>query len=318
MVWEDIDRQTSCDRGGYHGRFAPSPTGALHFGSLVAALGSWLDARARGGRWSVRIDDLDRPRIAPGADRSILKALEDFGLWWDGPVAYQSEHEDAYRAALLQLQTTGLAYPCGCSRSEISRVARLGPAGYIYPGICRSGLSIGRQARSWRMRSPAQPIRFWDRAYDRIQHVDLESTVGDFVIRRADGLYAYHLAVVVDDAALGITDVVRGGDLLSCTPPQILLQQVLGLPMPRYLHLPIARDARGKKLSKQTRAAPIHSSRAGPLLYCALTFLGQNPPSELRAAPPEELLSWAREHWLPEHIPKPSLPWRIRDRSCLC
>lgn len=290
----------------YVGRFAPSPTGPLHFGSLVAALGSWLDARAQNGRWSVRIDDVDRPRVVPGASTAILKALEGFGLWWDGPVVYQSEREESYQAALERLQSAGLAYPCGCSRSEINRKGRLGTAGYIYPGTCRVGLSVGRQPRSWRMLSRSQSIGFRDRAYNDIQQVDVESTIGDFVIRRADGLYAYHLAAVVDDAALGITDVVRGSDLLSCTPPQILLQQVLGLPTPRYLHLPVARDAQGRKLSKQTHAPPVHPRHAAPLLHCASAFLGQSPPAELRSAPPVELLEWALRHWLPEEP-----PWRF-------
>lgn len=304
MAREGTDRQTSvaCGRGTYVGRFAPSPTGPLHFGSLVAALGSWLDARAQGGRWSVRIDDLDRSRVMLGADESILNTLEGFGLWWDGPVVYQSAREEAYQAALRRLQTAGLTYPCGCSRSEISRTGRLGPIGYIYPGTCRAGLPVGRQPRSWRMLSRSQPICFRDRGCSNLQQVDLESTIGDFVIRRADGLFAYHLATVIDDAALGTTDVVRGGDLLSCTPAQILLQQRLGLPTPRYLHLPIACDARGKKLSKQTQAPPVHPRRAGPWLQAALTFLGQNLPAELRTAPPDELLEWARRHWQPRQL----------------
>ena len=281
----------------YCGRFAPSPTGALHFGSLVAALGSWLDARAHNGRWAVRIDDLDRPRVVPGADISILRTLDQFGLCWDGPVVYQSQREDAHRAAMKRLQISGLAFPCGCSRSDIRRAGRLGAAGYIYPGTCRAGLPAGRSARTWRMLSRSTPVRFQDRGRTGIQQVSVEDTVGDFVIRRADGLCAYHLATVVDDAALGVTDVVRGGDLLDCTPPQILLQKNLGLPKPRYLHLPIAVNALGKKLSKQTHAPPVDPRRAGSWLFSALTFLGQSPPAELRLAPPKELLAWGLQHW---------------------
>ncbi|EAR23362.1 tRNA glutamyl-Q(34) synthetase GluQRS [Nitrococcus mobilis] len=307
MSWEHINRQTAVRArpSSYIGRFAPSPTGPLHFGSLVAALGSWLDAHAQGGRWAVRIDDLDRPRNVPGADGSILRTLDGFGLWWDGPVAYQSKREEAYRAALVHLQRAGLAFPCGCSRREISRTGRLGPAGYIYPGTCRAGRPIDRPLRSWRMLSRSAPIRFQDRACIGIQEMDLERMVGDFVICRADGLYAYHLASVVDDAALGVTDVVRGGDLLNCAPPQILLQRKLGLPTPRYLHLPVARDTEGKKLSKQTQAPPVHPHRAGAWLHSALAFLRQAPPAELRAAPPGELLGWALRHWRPQRLLNP-------------
>lgn len=308
MSWEDINQQIAVRPrpSTYTGRFAPSPTGPLHFGSLVAALGSWLDAHAQGGRWAVRIDDLDRPRNVPGADGSILRTLDGFGLWWDGPVVYQSKREEAYRAALAHLQRTGLAFPCGCSRREISRTGRLGPVGYIYPGTCRGGHPVDRPLRSWRMLSRSAPIRFRDRACIDVQQVDLERMVGDFVIRRADGLYAYHLASVVDDAALGVTDVVRGGDLLNCTPPQILLQRKLGLPTPRYLHLPVARDAEGKKLSKQTQAPPVHPHhRAGAWLHSALAFLRQAPPAELRAAPPDELLGWALRHWRAQRLLNP-------------
>lgn len=305
MTWKGIAAQASaqpCARR-YVGRFAPSPTGPLHFGSLVAALGSWLDARAQDGYWALRVDDLDRPRVAPGAAGSILRALDGFGLWWDGPVIYQSQRDEAYRAALHQLHSVGFAYPCGCSRSQITRAGRLGPAGFIYPGTCRAGLPTGRQPRAWRMLTRARTIRFRDRASNSIQQIDLECTIGDFVIRRADDLYAYHLATVVDDAALGITDVVRGGDLLTATPPQILLQQTLGLSTPRYLHLPVARDTKGNKLSKQTQAPPVHPRDAGPLLYTALMFLGQNPPAELRSDVPGELLGWAQRNWLPPQAP---------------
>lgn len=304
MTMEARDRQTqpACGSGKYVGRFAPSPTGPLHFGSLVSALGSWLDARSHGGSWAVRIDDLDRPRVAPGADDSILRTLEAFGLWWDGPVVYQSGREEAYRVALEQLRSAGHLYPCGCSRSEIKRAARSGPAGPIYPGTCRAGLAVDRQPRSWRLLSRSRRIRFRDRSSAAVQEVDLESTIGDVVVLRADGLYAYHLAVVVDDASLGVSDVVRGGDLLSSTPPQILLQQLLAIPTPRYLHLPIALDARGKKLSKQNQAPPVDPHHSSLWLHRALTFLGQTPPAQLQGAPAGEQLEWARHHWQPPRL----------------
>lgn len=307
MTMEARDRQIQSARrsGKYVGRFAPSPTGPLHFGSLVSALGSWLDARAHGGSWSVRIEDLDRPRVVPGADESILKTLEAFSLWWDGPVVYQSGREEAYRAALEQLHSAGQLYPCGCSRNEIKRTGHLGPAGPVYPGTCRSGLAQGRQPRSWRLLSRARHIRFCDRSTAGIHEVDLESTIGDVVVHRADGLYAYHLAVVVDDAALGVSDVVRGGDLLSSTPPQILLQQLLAIPTPRYLHLPIALDAHGNKLSKQNQAPPVNPQQSSSLLHRALTFLGQAPPAELQGAPSEKQLAWATRNWRPQRLSRP-------------
>lgn len=262
---------------GYVGRFAPSPTGPLHFGSLIAAVGSYLQARSRGGRWLVRIEDLDRPREVAGAADDILRTLETYGLHWDGPVLYQSRRDAAYAAALETLRARHAVYPCACTRQDIAR-ARLKLGGAAdYPGTCRGGLPPGRQPRAWRVRTERQVIGFEDGVLGRCEF-DLEHTSGDFVVRRADGLFAYQLAVVVDDAEQGVNEVVRGADLLDSTPRQILLQRLLGLPTPAYLHLPVATTARDEKLSKQTGAAPLDRNRPLPALRRALAFLGQPVP----------------------------------------
>jgi len=251
----------------YRGRFAPSPTGPLHFGSLVAALASYLDARAHQGVWLVRIEDVDTVRCVPGADRSILRTLEAFGLRWDEPVLYQSARTDAYRAALDRLRRDGWAYPCSCSRKE----AGAGP----YPGTCRQGPRHAGGPFSWRVR------------YD-------DPALGDFVVLRSDGLFSYQLAVVVDDAAQGVTDVVRGADLVSCTPWQNWLQHLLGYPVPRYLHIPLATNAAGEKLSKQTQAPPLDPAQAPALLRAALRFLHQ---PEAAGVTPSEILESAVRQW---------------------
>jgi len=264
----------------YVGRFAPSPTGALHFGSLVAALASWLDARAAGGRWLVRIEDLDAPRTQPGAADDILRTLERLGLAWDGPVLYQSSRVALYAQALQKLETQ--VYWCGCSRREIADSALgLGADGaQVYPGTCRSGLAPGKAARALRIKCSGR-VTFTDRVQGTQAQL-LEKDVGDFVLRRADGPFAYQLAVVVDDAAQGVTDVVRGADLLGSTGRQIYLQRALGLPTPRYLHIPAAVNAEGEKLSKQTGAAPIGGGREA--LRRALWFLGQPETDDLAQA----------------------------------
>ena len=262
----------------YTGRFAPSPTGPLHMGSLVAALASWLDARAAGGRWLVRMEDLDRPRVMPGAADAILDGLARLGLNWDGEVVYQSQRDDLYRAALERIETH--TYWCGCSRREIAD-SSLGLAvdgAPIYPGTCRAATSGTRRALRVRV---SDTIAFDDRLQGR-QVQALERDIGDFVLYRADGLFAYQLAVVVDDAEQGITDVVRGADLLDSTPRQIYLQRLLDLPTPRYLHVPVAVDARGEKLSKQTGAQPIQPSMT--TIRCALRFLGQPEATSLDEA----------------------------------
>jgi glutamyl-Q tRNA(Asp) synthetase len=286
------------------GRFAPSPTGPLHFGSLVAALGSFLDARAQGGRWLLRIEDVDEVRTQPGATSAILATLEACGFEWDGEVEFQSRRTALYRAALERLTATGDAYPCSCSRSEIAAaadVAGTGPAAdgaRIYPGTCREGLAPGRTARAMRVRTNAVPIEFQDRLQGPITQ-SVEREVGDFVLLRADGYFAYQLAVVIDDAEQGVTEVVRGTDLIDSTARQIHLQRLLGLPALRYLHLPVATNAVGEKLSKQTGAAASDARALAP----ALAFLGHAPPASLARAPAHELLAWAVAHWDPTRLP---------------
>ena len=281
------------------GRFAPSPTGPLHFGSLVAALGSYLDARARGGRWMVRLEDVDEPRTQPGAAESILATLEHCGFEWDGAVEVQSRRKALYKDALDRLRAAGHAYPCGCTRKEIADSALALDGARIYPGTCRHGLASGRTERAWRVRTDGATIEVEDRLQGRIAQ-SLEREVGDFVLFRADGYFAYQLAVVVDDAAQGITDIVRGADLLDSTARQIHLQRLLGLPTPTYLHLPVAVNPAGEKLSKQTEA-----QAAGPAaIAAALAFLGHAPPAVLRAAPAKELVAWGIAHWDSARLPK--------------
>jgi len=262
----------------YRGRFAPSPTGPLHLGSLVTALASWLDARAHGGDWLVRVEDIDYPRCVKGADTDILQALEALGLHPDEPPVWQSRREALYAEALRQLDAEGHLYPCGCSRKEIAdslvhvreRHQTLG-----YPGTCRNGLH-GKLPRAWRVRvpdGPAATICFDDR-WQGHQYQNLESELGDFVLRRADGLWAYQLAVVVDDAAQGITDIVRGADLLDSTPRQIHLQHLLGLPTPSYLHVPVVVNTIGEKLSKQSGAQALDTSAPLDTLRMAGAHLG--------------------------------------------
>jgi len=288
----------------YRGRFAPSPTGPLHFGSLVAALGSYLDARARDGEWLVRMEDLDPPRAAPGAAADILRTLESLELHWDGAILRQSERGDAYQAALAELERMGATYPCACTRREIGDSALAGIDGsLVYPGTCRNGLPPGRTARATRVRVDDAAIEFEDAVQGQMRQ-RLATDVGDFVLRRADGLFAYQLAVVVDDAAQGITDVVRGADLLDSAPRQIFLQRLLGVPTPRYLHLPVATNAVGDKLSKQTLAPPIDRTRPGAALLAALDFLGQRPDSRLVDALPADVLAVAISRWDRALIPR--------------
>lgn len=280
----------------YVGRFAPAPTGPLHFGSLVTALASWLDARAAGGRWLVRIEDVDHPRVVPGADRDILHTLEHLGLLWDGEVVWQGARRARYAEGLAALERSGLTFPCGCTRQEV------GP-GQAYPGRCRAGLPPGRPARSTRLRVPDEPVVFDDRIQGRFEQC-LASTVGDFVVRRADGLVAYHLAVVSDDADQGVTHVLRGADLIDSTPRQIHLQRCLGLPTPLYAHVPVACRPEGAKLSKQNHAPAIELRRAGAALIAALAFLGHGCPAALVGAQPRELLDWAQAAWRLGAVPR--------------
>lgn len=247
------------------GRFAPSPTGPLHLGSLVAAVGSWLYARHDDGQWLVRMEDLDTPRLVPGSADEILRALERYALTWDGEVVYQSQRIPLYEAALNELRSKNLVFDCACSRAEMGEEA-------IYPGTCRNGIPAGRAPRAVRFRGSGE--------------------VDDFVVKRADGIFAYQLAVVVDDAAQGVTQVVRGADLLSSTPRQIALRQALGYPTPEYVHLPLVLDPDGKKLGKRDGALPLPSldeAHVRETLAWALRFLNIEVPP----APPAEMLQQA-------------------------
>ncbi len=278
----------------YRGRFAPSPTGPLHLGSLVAALASYLDARAAAGQWLVRIEDVDQTRAVPGAADGILRTLDALGFTWDGPVVMQSGRTELYDAAIEALKMAGQAYDCGCSRAEIAAVATSGNEGPLYPGTCRDGLPPGKQPRSVRLRVPQDTVCCADRIAPRLCQ-QMASEIGDFVIRRADGYTAYQLAVVVDDADQGISHVVRGADLYTSTPRQRYLQGLLGLPLPAYAHVPLVRGPGGLKLSKQDRARPVDPTAPLPALRYALRFLGQ-------AEPPERtdlagFWRWAISHW---------------------
>lgn len=289
------------------GRFAPSPTGSLHFGSLIAAVGSFADAKAAGGTWLVRMEDLDRTREVPGAADEILRTLDAFGLHWDGAVLFQSQRTDAYDAAIARLEALGVTYPCGCSRREVALRGQAGPEGPIYPGTCRHGLPPGRAPRSLRLRVDDARIAFEDRIQGARQQ-ELATAAGDFVLRRADGIHAYQLAVVVDDAEQGVTDVVRGADLLLSTPRQIRLQEHLDLPQPAYAHLPLAVDEHGRKLSKSLAALAIDPRDPLRSLLAAWRFLGQPAPDE----PPDDVASfwaWATTIWNTARVPpQPSRP----------
>lgn len=289
------------------GRFAPSPSGPLHFGSLVAALGSALEARRDGGRWLVRIEDIDAPRARDGADRAILGELERLGFVWDERPVWQSQRIELYRAALERLAALRLTYGCACSRREIADSAPTADVTRRYPGTCRGGLPPGRRARSTRLRVDGGHhevmVRFEDRVQGEIvQNVEL--AVGDFVLERADGQIAYQLAVVVDDAAQGVSEVVRGADLLESTPRQIFLQRRLGLPTPSYAHLPVALDGNGDKLSKQTLARPTDGLPAAQILCAALEFLGQRPPDGLSNQTASEVWAWATQAWDLARVPR--------------
>ena len=296
----------------YRGRFAPSPTGPLHFGSLVAAVGSYLDARHQRGEWRLRIEDIDPPREVPGAADGILRTLEAFGLEWDGPVGYQSRCGERYAAVLERLERLGFLYGCACTRREIPDSGVRGAGAAVYPGTCRAGLPPGRTARALRVRVDDGDIGVQDRLQGAIRQLLREAT-GDFIVRRADGLTAYQLAVVVDDGAQRISHIVRGADLLDSTPRQVYLQRLLGLPEPAYLHLPVAVNDAGEKLAKQTRAREVNTAQAGRILLDVLHFLNQRLPDADGDAVPAELLGWAVEHWDVEAIPAGrSLPAPMR------
>lgn len=280
----------------YVGRFAPTPSGYLHFGSLVAAVASYLDARAVDGKWLVRMEDLDPPREMPGAQAAILETLERYGFEWDGPVERQSERGDVYAAQVEQWLRSGLAYACTCSRKQLE-----GSNG-IYPGTCRDAQHDWHGNVAIRLRVPELDYRFTDRLQGEF-HQHLGREVGDFIIRRRDGLFAYQLAVVLDDAWQGVTDIVRGADLLDNTPRQLYLQELLGIAAPRYLHVPLIIQPDGHKLGKSYRSPPLQADQASPLLVRALNALGQQPPAELRQATPQEVLAWGIVHWDANAIP---------------
>ena len=286
----------------YRGRFAPSPTGPLHFGSLVAAMGSYLEAKSCRGEWLVRIENIDSPREVTGAAKEILDTLEALGMEWDGEVVYQDQRHEAYQAALTMLEQRSMVYPCTCSRKEIADSGIIHREAGAYPGTCRAGLSDYRNSASLRVRTHDDPIEFKDTLLGPVRQ-QLTSTTGDFVLRRADGIYTYQLAVVVDDAAQGITHVVRGSDLLDSTPRQIYLQHLLGYSTPTYMHLPLVTNTQGKKLSKQTRAAAIDLSNPVAQLVSALEFLGQNPPAEMVESSLASLWQWSLPNWTLQRIP---------------
>jgi len=292
------------------GRFAPSPTGPLHFGSLVAAVASYLDVKSNinhplrhtDSQWLVRMEDLDKPREIKGAADDILHTLEAFGFAWDGEVIYQSQRTEAYQDALEQLKSH--TYSCICSRREIADSAMQGIDGLIYPGTCKAKTNLNKhQQHAMRVKVLDKNISFHDITQGNISQ-NLARDIGDFVLKRADGLFAYQLAVVVDDAAQGVNHIVRGSDLLDSTPRQIYLQQLLGYAQPSYAHLPIAVNAQGEKLSKQTLAAPISILQAPALLTQALTFLGQQPPLELANESVNNVWQWAFAHWQIAKVPK--------------
>ena len=293
------------------GRFAPSPTGCLHTGSLAAAAGSWLMARRSGGRWLLRMDDLDTPRQIPGMADDIRRTLEDFALEWDGEITWQSRTIAEYEAAFEQLRRQGVVYPCCCSRREIAAAASAPQPDdedtVPYAGSCRNGMRPGATLRSWRLLVPDETVCFHD-----LRHGDVCRNIfrgcGDFVIRRGDGEFAYQLAVVVDDSRAGVSQVVRGDDLLVSTPRQVYLHRLLGLPVPEYCHLPLVTGPDGAKLSKRDHPVSHQlgswKGREGQLLLDILRFLGLAPPRELTGASCHEILQWGMISFDPARIPR--------------
>lgn len=291
-------------RAPYIGRFAPSPSGPLHFGSLVSALASYLHARAANGRWLVRMEDLDPPREEPGAKEAILSALEAHQLYWDDEVLFQSDRLTAYEETLERLLAQGLAYRCRCTRKDIHAL------GGVYDGRCRDRAVSPDEPHAWRLKlfdvpdghsEPADPYR-WTDLFQGPQAQSLRQEVGDPIIKRKDGLFAYQLAVIVDDIHQGITHIIRGVDLLPVSAGQLAAFALLGGQPPVLGHVPVANNELGQKLSKQHHAPPLEPKRAGTNLWYALDFLQQQPPVELRGAAPETVLEWARSHWRPERI----------------
>jgi len=277
------------------GRFAPSPTGPLHFGSVVAAVASYMQAKNQRGKWLVRMDDVDSPRNQAGADTAILKTLEILGLHWDDEVLFQSHRQEAYQEALEILSDKKLVYRCTCTRKQLQ--------GTAYPGTCRHQAHDPDQQHSLRIITNQSPTKFNDEIQGHFQQV-LETEIGDFIVHRADGLVAYHIATVVDDAWQGITEIVRGADLLDSTPRQIYLQQILNYSMPSYAHLPVAVNEHGYKLSKQHYARPVNDTEPVAILFTALDFLGQQPDKVLLHGNVEEIIQWGIKHWSMNKIPR--------------
>jgi glutamyl-Q tRNA(Asp) synthetase len=287
----------------YIGRFAPSPTGPLHFGSLVAAVASYCEAKIHGGKWLIRIEDLDKPREVKGAAATILKQLEACGFEWNDSIIYQSQRSNFYADALAVLNNKQLIYPCTCTRKEIADSStHIGIEGLVYPGTCLLHPIKENTAIAWRIKTPKQNFCFNDAIQGDVCQ-NLHQDIGDFVLKRADSLFAYQLAVVIDDAAQGITNIVRGADLLNSTPRQIYLQQMLHYSTPQYAHVPLACNSAGEKLSKQTLALPITTANTPHYLFLALQFLGQTPPPSLQFETPETIWLWAKSNWQLAKIP---------------
>jgi glutamyl-Q tRNA(Asp) synthetase len=282
---------------GYIGRFAPTPSGPLHFGSLIAAVGSYLQARCADGAWLLRIEDLDRPRCVAGADANIIATLAAYGFEWDGPIERQSRRLPLYRIALEKLLANRQAFYCTCSRSQIAaQIGDESEAEVRYPGTCRGVLSKPDAPHCVRFAVPDEPVRFHDRLRGPISELPT-ATCGDFPILRRDGIFSYHLAVVVDDAQQGITEVARGADLLGSTARQVVLQKALGLATPDYCHLPLALDTRHRKLSKSAQSIAIDTQNPVPVLWQALNFLELAVPPELQRSTLDELWNWAKANW---------------------
>ncbi len=285
------------------GRFAPTPSGPLHLGSLLAAAGSYLSARSQRGRWLLRIDDLDQDRCIPGMADQFLKVLAAFGFEWDGNVEFQSDRSDLYATALKSLAGSGHCYPCSCSRSQLAALALEPGSEPVYPGTCRNDPEAGRGPHALRFRiADGEPPVEFDDVWQGHVGQDCAGEAGDFIVRRRDGFAAYHLAVVVDDHAQGVTEVVRGADLLSSTPRHILLQRALGHATPRYGHLPLLTEPDGQKLAKSRRAVPLAATAASRQLWDVLAWLEQAPPAALSGAPVAEIWAWALENWRPARI----------------
>lgn len=286
----------------YRGRFAPSPTGPLHFGSLIAATGSYLQARHQQGEWHLRIEDIDPPREMSGATKSILRMLETYGFEWDGDVIYQSQRLNLYQEYLDKLIEDHYTFPCTCSRKEIHQHLTKSST-QVYPGTCRNKKSVTRGQYAYRVFAQDGNITFNDQLQGKKTY-HLQTEIGDFVVKRADGLFSYQLAVAIDDGNMGISEVVRGSDLLDSTPRQIYLQQLLGLKTPDYIHLPVATNGEGQKLSKQTYASALDTTNPVSVLWQVLKVLGQLPPHELSNASLSELWQWAIANWKLQTVPR--------------